>query len=492
MNLRERHGVLDLRLLPVAAGAWIGSALGWAGTGWAVAASCACALIALSVGIVRALGPLQLFGAVLLIALAWASVAGARAAEAPLAMWTRTAGAVQVTLTGTVRGVTPLREGRYLCNLQVDAAALTGNPLVRTREKASITVSAAPPGRGARVRIDARVSGENGRVSGRAYGAPKLVSMSTGGQVRGALSHRLSAMGERAGSLAAGMLLGDRSRMSPDLLADMRASSLTHLTAVSGLHMGHVLAFALLVAAPAGRRGSVVAALALMGAYVLLVGPSGSVIRAATMATASLCGHFLARPHASVACWSIAITLATLITPQISLDLGFVLSASVTLALSLFVDPTGRALEDIGVPRLVATPLAVAVVAQAASTPLVVLVTSGIPPLGILANLLAAPLVAPAMLGGVIVAVSPALPDLFTAAAALPFEAIAAIASLTAVPHWRIPWPQGTAGAVLAALALLAWGYLVAYQRPVLTLQAAIRRARLAGYTRASEKGGGG
>ena len=98
--------------------------------------------------------------------------------------------------------------------------------------------------------------------------------------------------------LLPGLAVGDTRAVGPELDAAMKASSLTHLTAVSGANCAIVVGFAFAAAAACGaRRGVRVAvAVAALAGFVALVTPEPSVIRAGAMA-----GHRdarrAARPH---------------------------------------------------------------------------------------------------------------------------------------------------------------------------------------------------
>src|SRR5690606_5016440 len=102
--------------------------------------------------------------------------------------------------------------------------------------------------------------------------------------------------------LVRGMTVGDRAALAPELDEAMRTTGLTHLTAVSGAHVvivvGTLLALlVLLKAPPAGRVAVLVVALA---AFVLLVRPDASVLRAAAMGSVALLGIAAGRPASAL------------------------------------------------------------------------------------------------------------------------------------------------------------------------------------------------
>jgi competence protein ComEC len=196
----------------------------------------------------------------------------------------------------------------------------------------------------------------------------------------------------RAAALASALALQRLESVQEGEFASMRRSGLVHLLSVSGLHVGLVgiLAWTLFNAAgvPPGPRRWLVAT-AVVG-FAFLAGGNPPVRRAATAGVAYLVGRHVGRPlEVLPVVWGIVAALAIL-EPSVILQAGFQLSAFVTLALVRWVEPFGAALRVL--PRQLAQALAVALVAQGASMPLVGAHFSVVPPLGVLASLLAAPL----------------------------------------------------------------------------------------------------
>ena len=101
------------------------------------------------------------------------------------------------------------------------------------------------------------------------------------GQVR--LGLRAASGTGDAGSLIPGMVLGDTSLQSENFRSDMRRSGLTHLVAVSGANFAIVSAFILWGAQFLFRtmRFRILATAIALAAFIALVRPSPSVLRAA-------------------------------------------------------------------------------------------------------------------------------------------------------------------------------------------------------------------
>jgi competence protein ComEC len=195
-----------------------------------------------------------------------------------------------------------------------------------------------------------------------------------------------------AAALASALVLERRESLLEGEVSSMRRSGLVHLLSVSGLHVGlvGVLAWGALSLAgvrPTTRRWIVAGALI---AFALIAGGNAPVRRAATAGVAYLVARQLGRPLEPLpSVWAIVAGLS-LLEPSVLLQPGFELSAFVTLALVRWIAPLAAWLHVL--PARLAQALAVALVAQGASSPMVGAYFAVVPPLGVIANLLAAPL----------------------------------------------------------------------------------------------------
>lgn len=289
--------------------------------------------------------------------------------------------------------------------------------------------------------------------------------------------------------LVPGFAVGDTS-LVPETLGDlMLESSLSHLIAVSGSNTGLVIAAMTWCVSRlgVGRRLRVVAAGAALTAFVVVVGPDASVLRAAVMATVLLVGSFGGRRSTALPALGLAILALLAFNPWQALQAGFALSVAGTLGILLLTTPTSHWMRRrLRLPRPLALSFAVALAAQLSCGPLLLLLQPGVPAIGVVANLAAAP-AAPLGTGLGLVAVilgpiSPGAAMLAIRAASWPATWVAATAEIcAALPAGRWNWPQGWPGALLLAacqLALLiAWalatgriglpsGALVALRRP--------------------------
>lgn len=275
------------------------------------------------------------------------------------------------------------------------------------------------------------------------------------------------------GTLLPGLAIGDDTAVGAELDASMKASSLSHLTAVSGANCALVTAavFFLSACAGLGRRGRVVAALLALLAFVVLVTPGASVVRAATMAVVVLIGIARGRPSQGVPVLALAVMVLLVHDPWLARDYGFALSVLATGGLIVLGAPLTRILSR-WMPRAVALGLAVPIAAQLACQPVLVMLAPTIPLYGVVANVLAAPAAPVATLLGCLACVAlpllPAIGQALVWIAWLPSAWIAQVATTTsALPASALPWADGVAGVLLCAAVLAAVAVLVLGRRRI-------------------------
>jgi competence protein ComEC len=216
-----------------------------------------------------------------------------------------------------------------------------------------------------------------------------------------------------AGSLIPGMVLGDTSLQTENFRGDMRRSGLTHLVAVSGANFAIVSAFILWCAQFLFRtmRFRIIATAFALTAFIALVRPSPSVLRAAAMAAVLLIAYATKRGSDSLPALGFAIAAVVIGDPWQGRDPGFALSVLATAGLLLFAPLIVNYLAR-WLPNFAAQAIAPPIAAMVFCAPVIVAIAGYLSPMSILANLLAAPAVAPITVVGFIAAlISPLLPQ---------------------------------------------------------------------------------
>lgn len=266
--------------------------------------------------------------------------------------------------------------------------------------------------------------------------------------------------GGDAGALIPGMVIGDTAKQSADFKNDMRRAGLTHLVAVSGANFAIVSAFVLWCMQFLFRRipaRLLMTAIAL-AAFIALVRPSPSVLRAAAMAAVALIAASRKVPGDSLPALGFAMAAVVAIDPWQARDPGFALSVLATAGL-LVLAPRITTYLQRWMPEKVASVLAIPLSALALCLPIIVALSGYISPISIVANIIAAPFVAPITIIGFIAAlISPLSPPIAHLLLLLvrPFALV-----ITSIARWAAHFPvltirTGLIGflAVLAAILL--------------------------------------
>jgi competence protein ComEC len=151
----------------------------------------------------------------------------------------------------------------------------------------------------------------------------------------------------------------------------------------------------LLVARWIGPRIAVIAAAVALGAFVVVVQPTASVLRAAVMGAIALLAILTARRRQAVPALAGTVLLLMVLAPQLAVDVGFALSVSATAALVVIAPVWSRRLVDRGWPKPLADAVCLAAAAQLVTAPLIAGLSGSVSVVAVAANLVVAPVVAP-------------------------------------------------------------------------------------------------
>ncbi|CAJ1581644.1 ComEC/Rec2 family competence protein [[Mycobacterium] wendilense] len=471
-----------MRLVPAATVAWTITA---AGTYWNVGAASAvlCLVIAaVAAGLRGRVAPeretARVAGAVVvtaaLVGVGFGVAIGLRASSLrshPAVDRYGTAATVTV-----VAAESPLTigSGRVLirANLrQLDDIGTRGRVVVFAPAQHYQTVSAGQP-----LRFRARVSKPTRRdltvAALNATGEPTLGQPSAihraAAIVRSRLAERAREVlpAEQAAMLPA-LVLGDTSAVPPTATRQFRIAGLTHLTAVSGANVTIVCGAVLLAAGFLGPRIAVALAGLALVAFVVVVQPTASVLRAAVMGAIALLALVTARRRQAIPALAGTVLVLLVVAPQLAVDVGFALSVAATAALIVLAPRWSLRLVGRGWPKPVADAVAIAVAAQLVTAPLVAGISGMLSLVAVLANLLVTVVIAPITLLGTAAAavgmVWPAAARLLIRFTGPELWWLLQVARWTsAVPHAAVPVPSGAVGVLVLAAAtvavVLGWG----------------------------------
>ena len=421
----------------------------------------------------------------LLLGATSAAMASASSTAAPLAAWidARATAVVSGEVAGEpfvrVTGSAPVWQSssRVEVRLDADRVSARGESIeVDVPMMLSLGPEAVVPPPGTVVEVTGRlraipqrlgavaalsVSGGPGGVD--VHGPPGVVD-TIAHAMRAGLRESLAGAPPAAGSLVAGLAVGDDSWQPPELATAMRDSGLSHLTAVSGgnvaIVLGLVFALVTLIRLPLPAR--VIAAMAALGYFVVLVGPQPSVLRAAAMGVIAVAGVLAGGRRAGPSILGAGVLVLVVVAPWLAVSWAFALSAFATAGLILLAP---RLEDRLAVGRLtcrwppaIRQALALTGAAQLATLPILVAMGGAVGWVALPANLLAMPAVAPVTVLGLLAAavspVAPGLADVIAGSAAWPAGWIARVAEACAeLPLARLPWPEGGNGLLLLGCA---------------------------------------
>ncbi len=271
------------------------------------------------------------------------------------------------------------------------------------------------------------------------------------------------------------LVLGDTAALTGETTAEFRASGLTHLTAVSGANVTIVCGAVLLTAGLVGPRVAVALAALALFAFVIVVQPSASVLRAALMGAITLLAVVSHRRRQAIPVLSASVIALMIGAPELAVDIGFALSVSATAALVVVAPAWSQRMVGRGWPKPLADAVSVAVAAQLVTAPLVAAISGTFSVMAVAANLLAAAVIPPITVIGTAAA---ALTALWPAGAQLLIRFTGPeLWWLLKVAHWAagvpgasVPVPAGALGALTVGAAGVAVVVLSRWRRSRIAL----------------------
>jgi competence protein ComEC len=266
------------------------------------------------------------------------------------------------------------------------------------------------------------------------------------------------------------LVLGDTSAVTTLTSREFRTAGMTHLTAVSGANVTIVCGAVLFSARLIGPRAAVLLAAVALAAFVIVVQPTASVLRAAVMGAIGLVGVLSSRRRQAIPALAATVLVLMVAAPQLAVDVGFALSVVATAALVVIAPVWSRRLVSAGWPKSLADAVCVACAAQLVTAPLIAGISARISLVAAAANLAVAALIAPITVLGSAAAVLclcwPAGAQLLIRFAGPELWWVLHVAHwAAAVPAASVPVPSGAYGVALVGAAgvlvatLWRWGW---------------------------------
>lgn len=259
----------------------------------------------------------------------------------------------------------------------------------------------------------------------------------------------------QSAALIKGILLGQRQQLPEDLLHTFSSIGLTHILAVSGLHVGLItlISMTLFSVVRFPRVYAAISTLAVIGLYACITNLTPSVIRASIMAGLFLVGDLIDRQTDAVNSLAVAALVILILWPQAVFDLSLQLSFIATLAIVVGYPklkallPKGIQRSNVWWHRWLRDGLTVSIAAQLGTMPVIAHTFFQVSWIAPVANLFIGPLVFLTTTLGVLTAlagpISLKIARLFSAANWLVLQGMIETSSLFArIPSASIMVPQ--------------------------------------------------
>lgn len=194
--------------------------------------------------------------------------------------------------------------------------------------------------------------------------------------------------------VAYAMLFGDKSAMSYEVYEAFSYAGVSHMLAVSGLHIGFLVAFMTLILSFFRTSDKLILIIvsAVLVFYCVLCDFTASVTRASIMAVVLLVGQMLGKQHDNLSSLSLAGALILLVNPMNLLDYGYQLSFMCVITMITLNGYVTNLLMKIKIPRAIATSFAVSLSVNISLIPLTSILFGSISIIGIFSNIILVPI----------------------------------------------------------------------------------------------------
>ena len=165
------------------------------------------------------------------------------------------------------------------------------------------------------------------------------------------------AIGGEAGKVAAALLLGTRDHLSGDTTLHFRRAGVSHLLALSGLHVSILIAALelLLRTLSCPKRIRMISVFVISFGYLFFTGASPSIARAVLMLGVLTLGYYWKTDYDSFTSVSVVLALLLLISPNAVLDMGMWLSFVAAASILIFL-PAFDSVQEFLYPKLTLSP----------------------------------------------------------------------------------------------------------------------------------------
>lgn len=197
------------------------------------------------------------------------------------------------------------------------------------------------------------------------------------------------------GDLAYSIITGDKNGLTNSFRSAYSVSGLSHILAVSGLHVGFLMSLVCLFlrAIKVNKKVQPWICAVILLAYNFLVGFSFSIIRASIMFMIAFIARILGKQNDRLNNLSLAVSIILCIFPYSLFDVGFLMSVGCVFAITVFSDSLTGILLKITKNKCqkLISAISVSICAQLGVFPATTLYFSSFAPYSVIANIVAMP-----------------------------------------------------------------------------------------------------
>jgi competence protein ComEC len=193
--------------------------------------------------------------------------------------------------------------------------------------------------------------------------------------------------------LAEALLTGSRDNLDPMLKEQFRRAGVSHVLALSGMHLGIIALFVFFIVRRfAGPRLSILAVNAVNVLYLLMAGISPSLFRAVIMFFLVSMGRLMGAKVDLMRVLVFAFSLSLMVFPEYFFSISFQLSFLALAGIILFTIPVATSLER-AMPGFLAAGIACSIAAVIMTTPVTFYNFGVVYPAGIITSMVISPVV---------------------------------------------------------------------------------------------------
>lgn len=274
---------------------------------------------------------------------------------------------------------------------------------------------------------------------------------------------KISTLNVISSDLLSAFLLGRKDNVSSPVFRDFIRAGTAHLLALSGMHLGIITGFIIVVLLPVfGKKTAFYLSVPVTAFYIFLTGASPSIVRAFIFMLLGGVVHIKKGRADPLILLSVAVVIHLTLSPGSAESLSFRLSYLALAGILLFQKRVSRILPGI-IPPGVRGILSASISAQITTIPLSLIYFGTIYPSGIISTVVMAPLVTLFLLTGMLFVLLPFSSGILSAVVNTAGTVLSRTASLfSRIPSVSVP-AKSVYPAVLMELLILTMIFLVRY-----------------------------